>query len=89
MARKAVSLEALFGIIDREFVKARPPRCKRCITPPPFRKRVPDEVSANWSIVEPAECPDNCRVVFAEVVTRLMSEYELERPDYSQPQHGR
>jgi hypothetical protein len=78
MARKAVSLETLFAIIDREFTRARPPQCKRCITPLPFRKAKPDEVSANWSIVEPAECPHDCRVLFAEVVTRLMSELELE-----------
>jgi hypothetical protein len=78
MARKAVSMEALFAIIDREFTQARPAQCKRCITPLPFRKSKPDEVSANWSIVEPAECPHDCRVLFAEVVTRLMSEFELE-----------
>ena len=79
MAREAVSLEELFAIIDREFQKVRPSRCKRCITPLPFRKAVPDEVSANWTIVEPEDCPDKCRVLFAEVVTRLMSEYELAR----------
>ena len=39
-------------------------------------------MSANWSIVEPVECPDNCRVLFAEVITRLMSEFELERTEY-------
>ena len=79
MARKAVSLEDLFTIIDREFTTVRPGQCKRCITPLPFRKAKPDEVSTNWSIVEPAECPHECRVLFAEVVTRLMSEYELGR----------
>jgi hypothetical protein len=78
MARKAVSLETLFAIVDREFQKVRPPQCRRCVTPLPFRKSKPDEVSANWSIVEPEECPDNCRVLFAEVVTRLTSEFELE-----------
>jgi len=72
-------MEELFAIIDREFRKVRPDKCKRCVTPLPFRKRTPDEVSSNWSIVEPEDCPDKCRVLFAEVVTRLMSEYELGR----------
>jgi hypothetical protein len=79
MARKSVSLEALFGLIDREFQRVRPPQCKRCVTPLPFRKSQPDEVSTNWAIVEPEDCPDRCRVLFAEVVTRLMSEFELDR----------
>ena len=82
MARKSVSLDTLFAIIDREFRRVQSPHCKRCVTPLPFRKAVPpDEVSANWSIVEPAECPQDCRVLFAEVVTRLMSEFELETRD--------
>jgi hypothetical protein len=39
-------------------------------------------VSANWFVVETEECAHGCHVAFAEVVTLLMSEYELERSVY-------
>lgn len=83
MSRKAVSLEELFEVLDAEFKRARPRQCRACVTPLPIRKTPADEVSSNWFVVEPQECEHKCRVVLAEIVTRMMSEYELERSVYS------
>lgn len=82
MSRKSVSLEELFTILGMEYAKVRPPQCRSCVTPLPVRRAPADDVSSNWFVVELEECPHQCRVVMAEVVTRLMSEYELERSVY-------
>lgn len=82
MSRKAVSLEELFTILGEEFARARPAECRSCVTPLPMRRAPADEVSSNWFIVDAEDCPSHCRVVLAEIVTRLMSELELERSVY-------
>jgi len=81
--RRAVSLEDLYAILEQEFGLVRPLACSSCATPLPIRRAPADEVSTNWFIVEPADCPHRCRVVLAEVVTRMMSEYELTRSAFS------
>lgn len=83
--RRAVTLEDLYAILEREFGLARPVSCTSCVTPLPIRRAPSDAVSTNWFIVEPADCPHRCRVVLAEVVTRLMSEYELTLSAFSRP----
>jgi len=82
MARQQVSLEQLFSILDGEYGKARPALCRACVTPLPMRCVPADEVSANWFVVNPVQCPQNCNVLLAEIVTRLMSLYELGRSEY-------
>ena len=82
MARRQVTFEELFAILDDEYGRARPPQCRVCVTPLPIRLVPADEVSANWFVVNPAECPYQCNVVLAEIVTRMMSEYELGRSAY-------
>ena len=82
MQRKSVSLEELFNILHMDFQGARSALCRSCVTPLPVRRAPADDVSANWFVVEPQDCGRGCRVILAEIVTRLMSEYELERSVY-------
>jgi hypothetical protein len=89
MARKAVSLEELFSVLGDEFARARPSACRACVTPLPIRRAPADDVSSNWFVVEAEDCPHQCRVVLAEIVTRLMSEYELERTVYGATRSAR
>jgi hypothetical protein len=77
MPRRTVTASALYAILDREFRRTRSPDCVRCYTPLPFYRDPPDDVSANWDIGTPDECPHHCRRVIAEVVARLWTEYEL------------
>lgn len=79
MARKAISLEELYHLLDGEFHRARPQVCRACITPFPLRRIPADEVSTNWFITEPVECPHECFKCLGEIVARLMADYELER----------
>lgn len=89
MSRQAVSLEELFTVLDHEYGSVRPLACRSCVTPLPIRRAPADEVSSNWFVVEAEDCPHHCRVVLAEIVTRLMSEYELERSVYGVTRKGR
>lgn len=82
MPRKAVSLDELYQVLDAEYKRARASSCRTCVTPFPLRRAPADDVSSNWFVVDAADCPHQCRVKFAEIVTRLMSEYELERSVY-------
>lgn len=79
MARKKVTLQELFAMLDSEYRRVRPPDCKSCVAPFPVRRTPPDEVSANWFITGPEQCPHHCSTLLAEIATRLMSEYDLER----------
>lgn len=78
MARTTISALELYGILDREFGQLRSPRCKTCRIPLPFHRRPPDEVSANWSVGTPRECPAGCHLVIAEMVARLWTRYDIE-----------
>jgi hypothetical protein len=79
MARTQVSIDELYSILDTEYRRARSPACKACVTPFPMRCRPPDDVSTNWFITTPDNCPNDCIRTLGEIVARLMSEYELER----------
>lgn len=78
MSRTTISAVALYGVLDREFRKLQPRECRACRVPLPFWRRPPDEVSANWNIGTPSECPRGCHLVIAEMLTRLWSRYDLE-----------
>ena len=78
MVRSAIAPAHLYAILDREFRKLRPMECRACRAPLPFHRRPPDEVSANWDVGTPAICPHGCHLVFAELLTRLWTRYDLE-----------
>jgi hypothetical protein len=78
VSRTTISAVQLYGVLDREFRKLQPKECRACRVPLPFWRRPPDDVSANWNIGTPTECPCGCHLVIAELLTRLWSRYDLE-----------
>lgn len=78
MSRTTISAAQLYGVLDREFKKLQPKECRGCRVPLPFWRRPPDDVSANWNIGAPSECPEGCHLVIAELLTRLWSRYDIE-----------
>ena len=83
MSRITVSSAQLYAILDREFKRLRPAACTSCAVPLPYYRRSPDDVSANWFIGTPHECPHGCQVVIAELLTRLWTQYDLDRTPVS------
>ena len=77
--RSTISAAQLYAILDREFKKLRPAGCTRCHVPLPYWRRPPDDVSANWHIGQPTECPHGCHVVVAELLARLWTRYDIEQ----------
>ena len=77
MNRETISAAQLYAILDREFKKARPADCKRCRVPLPYFRRPPDEVSANWNIGTPSECPQRCHLIIAELLAKLWTRYDI------------
>ena len=78
MSRTTVSAHYLYAILDREFKSLRPKGCGACRVPLPYYRSPPDDVSANWNVGTPKECPANCHVVIAELVTRLWTRFDME-----------
>ena len=77
--RSTISAAQLYAILDREFKQLRPSGCSQCRVPLPYWRRPPDDVSANWHIGQPAECPHGCHVVVAELLARLWTRYDIEQ----------
>ncbi|HSN19355.1 MAG TPA: hypothetical protein VLS49_01680 [Usitatibacter sp.] len=77
MTRTTVSAAELYTILDAEFRKLRPAACRACRMPMPYSRMPPDDVSANWHIGTPRECPHGCPLVIAELVTRMWSLYDM------------
>jgi hypothetical protein len=78
VVRTTLSSTQLYAILDRDFRKLRPRACSRCHVPLPYWRAPPDEVSANWHIGQPAECPHGCHLVIAELLARLWTRYDIE-----------
>jgi len=81
-SRDTISAVQLYEILDREFRHLRPTVCKNCRIPLPYYRLPPDEVSANWNVGTPRDCPSGCHKLIAELVTKLWSRYDIspERP---------
>jgi len=77
MARQTLSSAQLYAVLDREFRKRKSPDCLKCKVPLPFYKEPADDVSANWYIGTPSECPHRCQVIIAEVLANLWPRYNL------------
>ena len=77
MSRKTLSSAQLYAILDREFKALRPKACARCRVPLPYFRKAPDDVSANWAIGTPSECPHGCHVVIAELLAKLWTRYDM------------
>jgi hypothetical protein len=76
--RKTISSAQLYAILDREFKALRHRECTSCRIPLPYFRRPPDEVSANWAIGTPSECPQGCHLVIAELLAKLWTQYDIE-----------
>ena len=76
--RCTISAAQLYAILDREFKELRPAGCGACRVPLPYWRRPPDDVSANWNLGQPTECPHGCHIVVAELLTRLWTRYDIE-----------
>ena len=79
MARTTISGAQLYAIFDREFKSLRPAACKNCRVPLPYWRAPPDDVSANWHIGQPQDCPYGCHLVVAELLARLWTRYDIEK----------
>ena len=77
--RSTIPVAHLYAILEAEFRRRRPAVCTECRVPLPYWKRPPDDVSANWLIGTPTECPHGCHVLIAEILTRLWTEYDIDR----------
>ena len=78
MTRKALSTAQLYAILEQEFRERKSPECATCRVPLPFFRAPPDEVSANWHIGTPSECPHHCQVIIAEILAKLWSQYDIQ-----------
>lgn len=79
MERQALPAAQLYAILDREFKRLRPPACKECTVPLPYFRLPPDDVSANWFIGTPRQCPHGCHLVIAELLAQLWTRYDIDR----------
>ena len=78
MIRTTITAAQLYTILDAEFRKLRPRACKRCRMPMPYWREPPDDVSANWHIGTPADCPERCHLVIAELLARMWTLYDMQ-----------
>lgn len=78
LSRKTITSAQLYAILDREFKVLRPKECGRCRVPLPYFRNPPDDVSANWAIGTPSDCPHGCHLVIAELLTRLWTRYDIQ-----------
>jgi len=78
-ARTTISPAQLYAILDREFKKRRPSQCQKCRIPLPYWREPPDDVSANWHIGTPTDCPEGCHAIIAELLAELWTRYDIEK----------
>ena len=79
MNRSALSAAHLYAILDREFRAARPMACTNCRVPLPYFRDPPDDVSANWEVGTPQFCEYGCHLIFAELLAKLWTKYDLQQ----------
>jgi hypothetical protein len=79
VTRTTITAAELYTILDAEFRKSRPKACRRCRMPMPYWRAPPDDVSANWHIGTPVECPHGCHLAVAELLARMWTLYDVHR----------
>lgn len=79
MSRTTISETQLYAILEQEFMRLKSMACTQCRAPMPYWRQPPDDVSANWQIVQPSECPHGCHLVVAEMLTRMWTRYDVEK----------
>jgi hypothetical protein len=76
--RTTIPAAQLYTILDHEFRTLKPKGCGRCRAPIPYFRKPPDDVSANWNIGTPPECPERCHLVIAELLAKLWTRFDIE-----------
>lgn len=76
--RTTLTAAQLYLILDHDFQARKPRQCQRCRAPIPYLRKPPDEVSANWNVGTPPECPNRCHLVLAELLATLWTKYDLQ-----------
>jgi hypothetical protein len=79
VARTTIQAAQLYAILDNEFRRRKSMACESCRMPLPYWRAPPDDVSANWQIAQPAECPHGCHLVVAELLAQLWTRYDMEQ----------
>jgi hypothetical protein len=79
VSRTTLPAAHLYAILDREFKALQAGGCPHCRVPLPYWRTPPDDVSANWNIGTPDDCPSGCHLVIVELLARLWSRYDMER----------
>lgn len=78
----------IFTMLKSAYEAKRPPECRKCKIPLPYAVARPDEVSANWRIGTPAECPHRCDALIAEIALDLASRYDMLEYSLDETQPG-
>jgi hypothetical protein len=79
VSRTTITPAQLYAILDREFKMLRPMQCTKCQMPLPYWRQPPDDVSANWHIGAPVDCPHGCHLVIAEMLAKVWTRYDIEK----------
>ncbi len=82
MGRRTITTAQLYAVLESEFRRRKPAACATCSVPLPYWRRAPDDVSANWVIGSPRECPHGCHLVIAELLAQLWTKYDVHLPTY-------
>jgi hypothetical protein len=79
VSRTTLPAAQLYALLDLEFKRLKPMECTTCRAPLPYWRQPPDDVSANWHIGQPPDCPHGCHLVVAEMLARLWTRYDIEK----------
>ena len=75
--RQKLTASQLYAKLDREFRARKPSTCATCQMPLPYYRESPDDVSTNWYIGTPRDCPELCHTLIAQILTEAWARYEL------------
>ena len=76
-ARQQLTSGQLYAHLDREFRSRKPATCTMCQMPLPYYRDPPDDVSANWHIGTPRDCPELCHTLIAQILAEAWPRFEL------------
>ena len=65
-------------LLDREFRKRAAADCDACFVSLPFRVGAARLRSPDWDVVPIGDCPQGCRMVLDDLVSRLQQRFRLE-----------
>jgi len=75
--RQKITASQLYAYLDRQLRARKRTPCANCRMPLPYYCEPPDDVSANWHIGTPKECPELCHAIIAEILAEAWPRFEL------------